>query len=289
MKIKKIKDFTGITIGVLLISISYYFFLEPTKLVTGGVTGLMILFEPIIPFSPSIFMLIINIVLLILGLFLLGRDFFLKTVYASLASPVVIFILEKTSDPYIFLNGINESNWYLISMLVSSVFTAIGLGICFRCNATTGGMDIVQKIMTKYLHIPYSKTMYFTDWVIILISGFFIKENTIYGVEGVVFGLIAVYLIGFIVDYIALNAKSRRTAYIITSKPEEMKEMIYKEVKRGVTQTNVKGGYTGQDLVMLICTLDNNEAYKLNDKIHQIDEHAFTFMSQTKEVIGEYD
>lgn len=287
---RKIKTFIGITIGVLLISIAYYFFLEPVNLVTGGVTGLMILFKPILPFEPSVLMYILNISLLIIGLFTLGKDFFLKTCYASVLSPTIILIFEKTLSSDLILKGVNESNWYFISAIVSCVLMAVGLGICFRLNATTGGMDVVQKMMTKYLHIPYSKTMYLTDMVIIFVSGFFIKStNSIYGIEGVVFGILVVYGIGFIVDYIALDAKSRRTAYIITSKPKEMKDMIFTRTKRGVTECDVRGGYTNNDLVMLICTLDNQEAYKLKDYIHEIDKDAFTFMSQTKEVIGEYD
>ncbi len=287
---RKIKTFIGITIGVLLISIAYYFFLEPVNLVTGGVTGLMILFKPILPFEPSVLMYILNISLLIIGLFTLGKDFFLKTCYASVLSPTIILIFEKTLSSDLILKGVNEANWYFISAIVSCVLMAVGLGICFRLNATTGGMDVVQKMMTKYLHIPYSKTMYLTDMVIIFVSGFFIKStNSIYGIEGVVFGILVVYGIGFIVDYIALDAKSRRTAYIITSKPKEMKDMIFTRTKRGVTECDVRGGYTNNDLVMLICTLDNQEAYKLKDYIHEIDKDAFTFMSQTKEVIGEYD
>ena len=93
---RKIKTFIGITIGVLLISIAYYFFLEPVNLVTGGVTGLMILFKPILPFEPSVLMYILNISLLIIGLFTLGKDFFLKTCYASVLSPTIILIFEKT-------------------------------------------------------------------------------------------------------------------------------------------------------------------------------------------------
>lgn len=287
---RKIKTFIGITIGVLLISIAYYFFLEPVNLVTGGVTGLMILLKPILPFEPSVLMYILNISLLIIGLFTLGKDFFLKTCYASVLSPTIILIFEKTLSSDLILKGVNEANWYFISAIVSCVLMAVGLGICFRLNATTGGMDVVQKMMTKYLHIPYSKTMYLTDMVIIFVSGFFIKStNSIYGIEGVVFGILVVYGIGFIVDYIALDAKSRRTAYIITSKPKEMKDMIFTRTKRGVTECDVRGGYTNNDLVMLICTLDNQEAYKLRDYIHEIDKDAFTFMSQTKEVIGEYD
>ena len=112
---KKLWTFLWITIGVLLISVAYYFFLEPSKLVTGGVTGLMIMLEPFLPFPPSILMYILNISLLLIGLFLLGKDFFFKTCYASVLSPTFILILEKTCEPDIILKGVNPNNWYFIS------------------------------------------------------------------------------------------------------------------------------------------------------------------------------
>lgn len=286
---KKLVQYLEIIVGVILLDLAYYFFLEPSKLVTGGVMGLAIMVEKYLPFSSSIFIYICNISLLILGLFMLGKEFFIKTCFASIFSPTVVLLLEHTCSPDAFLRGVNETNWYFISMLVAGAATAIGLGICFRANATTGGIDIVQKIMTKYLHIPYSKTMYFSDWLIILLSGFVIRNGSVYGIEGVVYGGITVVLIGYIVDYIALNAKTRRTAYIITSKPSEMKAMIFDTTGRGVTECDVRGGYTGNNMIMLICTLEKTEAYKLQDKIHEVDKDAFTFMSQTKEVVGEYD
>ena len=187
----------------------------------------------------------------------------LKTIYASIMSPTFIMIFEFTIDTDVFLKAVNPANHYFISMIAGGLLTALGLGICFRNNATTGGMDIVQKILAKYLHIPYSKTMYLTDWAIIIISGFFInKGSSFYGIEGVIYGSLCVIIIGYVVDAIALNAKTRKTAYIITSKPAEMKQMIFDLVGRGVTESDVRGGYTGNNMVMLICTLEKSEAYK---------------------------
>lgn len=285
----KIIQYLEIIIGVSLLDIAYFFFFEPTSLVTGGIMGLSILVDQYLPFSPSIFMYICNISLLVLALFTLGKEFFIKTIFASLFSPTIVLLLEKTCNPEWFLQSVNEANWYFISMIVAGPLTALGLGLCLRAHGSTGGMDIVQKIMTKYLHIPYSKTMYFTDWVIVIIAGFFVSDKYVYLIEGVVYGVITVLIIGYVVDYIALNAKSRRTAYIITSKPDEMKAMIYERIGRGVTECDVRGGYSKENLVMLICTLDSSEAYRLQDYIHLVDEHAFTFMTKTKEVVGEFD
>lgn len=285
----KLISYIEIVIGVICLDIAYYFFLQPTSLVTGGIMGISIMVEDFLPFSPSIFMYICNISLLILGLFTLGKDFFIKTCFTSIFSPTVILIFENTLETDLFLRSINQNNWYFASMIIAGIFTAIGLGLCFRRNATTGGIDIIQKIMTKYMHIPYSKTMYLTDWVIIILSGFFVSETYIYNVESVLYGSLSVLLVGYLVDYIALNGKSKRTAYIITSKPNEMKQMIYDQISRGVTECDVRGGYTGNNRTMLICTLDKLEAYKIQNFIHIVDPESFTFMNQTKEVVGDYE
>ena len=287
---KNIIKWSEITIGVILMSIGYYFFLEPSNLVTGGIMGITIMVKNVIPFEPSILILILNIILLIIGYIFLGKELAYKTVYASLLSPVIIFILEKTAPQDVFLRGVDPSNIYFISMIASSLLIALGLGLCFKNDSTTGGMDIVQKILHKYLHVPFSTSMHLTDTVVILISGFFITQNgAFYGIEGVVYGLIAVVIVGYFVDIIALNAKNRKTAYIITTKPQEIKEMIFSLVGRGVTECDVRGGYTMEDKVMLICTLETKEAYKIKEEIFKIDPNAFTFMSQTKEVIGDFE
>ena len=287
---KNIIKWSEITIGVILMSIGYYFFLEPSNLVTGGIMGITIMVKNVIPFEPSILILILNIILLIIGYIFLGKELAYKTVYASLLSPVIIFILEKTTPQDVFLKGVDPSNIYFISMIASSLLIALGLGLCFKNDSTTGGMDIVQKILHKYLHVPFSTSMHLTDTVVILISGFFITQNgAFYGIEGVIYGLIAVVIVGYFVDIIALNAKNRKTAYIITTKPQEIKEMIFSLVGRGVTECDVRGGYTMKDKVMLICTLETKEAYKIKEEIFKIDPNAFTFMSQTKEVIGDFE
>lgn len=288
MKIK-IFQILKITLGIILMSIGYYFFLEPSGLITGGIMGLALVVKDFIPFSPAIFMYIVNGLLLILSLFLLGKESTLKTIYASILSPTIILIFELTCESDILLKGVNPSNWYLICSIASSVLVGLGLGICFRNNSTTGGMDIIQKILNKYFHISYSKSMHYTDAIIILISGFIVnKGGSVYGIEAVLFGFVGVILIGYIVDYIALGGKLRRTVYVITSKPNEIKEMIYKKIDRGVTLCPVKGGYTNDDLIMVICTMDEFETYKIKKLIFDIDPEAFTFISQAKEVIGDY-
>ncbi len=285
---KKISQYLQISLGVLLIAIAYYFLYLPTGLVTGGVNGISIIVEEFLPFSISIFLLIVNGTLLIIGYFALGKDFFVKTAYSSILFPLIVFIFERLFDPnFFFKNGVQTP--YLVAAVAGGTLSAIGLGICFRNHGTTGGMDIVQKIMSKYLFIPYSIAMYLTDVLVIGVGGFAFKGAFFFDIEKVIYGIVTVIYVGYLVDYIALNAKSRRTAYIITKHPEEMKKMIYEKIGRGVTECEVKGGYNKDEKSMLICTLNKSQSYKLNTYINQIDVEAFAFMTQTKEVAGNYD
>lgn len=285
---RKIKQYLWIALGVILMDIAYYFFYYPTNLVTGGTMGLAIIVKDYIPFKTSIFLYIIDGILLIIGLVLLGKDFFKKTLFATILSPTIVLIFETFCNSDIF--KLNEAQTpYLISGIVGGLLSSIGLGLCFRNQGSTGGIDVIQKLLSKYLHIPYSYTMYMTDVVIIIIGGFFVTEGLRYDISMVVYGTITVIGIGYVVDKIALNARNRRTAYIITQRHEEIKEMIYNTIDRGLTVTNVYGGYTGHEFKMIICTMDKREAYILQEKVMKIDKNAFTFITETKEVVGNYE
>ena len=304
-KVKKyVKQYIGVTLGVIILDIAFYFFLQPSSIVTGGMMGVSILLEPVFNsigswFTASIFLYIINGITLILGLILLGKDFFLKTVYGTFLSPTVLLFLEQTSDPNFFMNTISEGNVKLISLICGSLLCGIGVGLAVKNNGSTGGMDVVQKIMSKYMHVPMSITMYLTDWVVVILAGFMLttiadgvtlREYThYYQIENVVFGSIGVFIQAYLIDYLCLGAKARRTVYVITNKPDEIKELIYTKMQRGVTFSNVIGGYTNEARTMVICTMDKNEAYRVTGLIAEADPQAFTFVTSCKEVRGEYD
>ena len=300
---RKIISLAEISLGVFLLSVAYFFFQSPSGLCVGGVSGIAVILNhtplnDLSWYSDSLFIYTADILLLIAALIFVSKKFFVKTVYASLLFPTILLIFEKTPiDSYYFLNQLPESNWYAVSMVVGGITSAVGIAICLRAGASTGGMDVVQKILQKYFHIPYSKSMYLTDWLVVLASGFFIanvapanaKYNINYNIEAVMYGIISVFLVGYICDYIALNAKHRRTAYIITNNTDKIKEFIFDTLGRGVTIVDVTGGYSNQKKKMLICTLEKKECYILRDEIEKIDPTSFTFFSETKEINGYYE
>ena len=292
--IKKIKQFLGVALGVILLDIGFYFFMSPSKIIMGGMTGVSILLEPLYSkigswFTPSIFLFIVNTITLIIGGILLGKDFFVKSVFSSLFSPFVVFIFERTLDPNLFLQNVSSSGYYIISLICGAGLAGLGLGIALKNNGSTGGMDVIQKIMSKYMKVPYSITMYCTDWVIVFLSGFTIVGAFSFNIEMVVYGIIGVLGVGMIIDAFLLKARSRRTIHIVTTKPEQIRDMLYKEIDRGVTYVKAEGAYTGVTRTMVVCAMEKHEAYKIMDLIDPIDPEAFCYVTKTKEIIGKYD
>ncbi|MDE7095244.1 MAG: YitT family protein [Anaeroplasmataceae bacterium] len=290
---KRIIQYLFIALGVILLDFGFYFFTSPAKLVFGGMMGLAVFLEPYFTklgpwFTASIFLWIANGIALIIGGILLGKDFFFKTIFSTVFSPLVVFIFERTCDPNFFMKGVSVGGYYPIAIILSVVTSGIGLGLALKNNGSTGGMDVIQKILSKYLHVPYSKTMYFTDWVIVVVSGFIFTPAFSYHIELVVYGIIGVYGISLIIDVIVLRARVRRTAYIITEKPEEIRDFIYAKTDRGVTFVDAHGGYTGDKKTMVVCTMEKNEAYKITESLSEIDPHAFCFVSTTREIVGDY-
>ncbi len=295
---KKFKQYTLITLGVIILDIGFYFFLNPSGIVSGGTMGLAILFTPLINnawdwFTPSIFMYIIDFIALLMGLIFLGKEFFIKTIYATILSPTVVFLFERVFDNQFFIQSITDTGTVkFVCLICGSLLAGGGVGIAIKNNGSTGGMDVFQKIISKYMKVPMSYTMYFTDWVIVLLAGFVIRGvgfTYVYQIEYVVWGSIGVIMQAYIIDLICLSIKSRRTVYVITDDPDGIKELIYKELDRGVTFANVVGAYTGLERTMVICTMDKNEAYRITSMISEYEPEAFTFVTSCKEVRGEYE
>ncbi len=294
LKIKKfLKQYAFISLGVLLLDLGFFYFLEPGGIVLGGMLGISIIISPALEalgswFTTSIFIYIVNAICLVLALIFIGKDFFIKTIYASVLSPTVLFICEKTLDPNFFYNTISDGNKRWICMVCGVILSGLGIGTAVKYNGCTGGMDVIQKIISKYLKVPMSTTMYVTDMFVVLIYGFGFNPFT-YNIENVVYGVLGVFGSGYIVDFVALSLKPRRTMYVITKNPENIKQLIYDNLNRGVTFNKVVGGYTGDDQVMVICTMDKNEAYRMTTIVSEADPKAFTFVTSCKEVRGEYD
>jgi len=277
MKYAKLREVLEITAGVTLLSLGFYFFLLPLNLVVGGVMGISVLTREIFPVS--LFIFVANTILLIIGLIFLGKVFFLKTIYATLLSPAIIFVLELTISASFFMDKMTESP-LLIGVGFGGLFVGVGLGIVIRNDATTGGMDIIQNMMKKFLHIPFSTAMYVTDGIIIFIAMLVDFQLGLYAVG-------AMILSGLIIDRVSIEGKSGYTAFIISDQAQLIQKMIYERLDRGISKIKVVGGYSNLEKDMIICTLDRQQLYNFKRIIKEADPKAFTFLTRTKEALGQ--
>ncbi|MDG0887988.1 YitT family protein [Paracholeplasma manati] len=278
--IKKLAiEYAQIAFGVTIMTLGFYFFLLPENLVIGGVMGIAVIFKAQI--NPSIIVFILNTFLLFLGLIVLGKDFFMKTIFGSLASPVILFILETigANDAWI-MNQLTESK-LLIAAVSGSILVGVGLGIVFRFGGTTGGMDVLQSIIHKKLHIPYQIIFYFTDGLVVLLSLVFFRD-----IELFIYAVASVFLISIIVDNVSIKGRAGQTIFVVTKKPDLIKQAIYDTIDRGCTLIDSEGGFSGHKGKMVICTMRNREVNKMRSVIERIDPESFTFMTDTKEAVG---
>ena len=230
---------------------------------------------------PSIFLYICYIILLSIGGVTLGKDFFLKSIYGAFLQPTIVFILEQIVPSTYFVNTIsNPTSVLFVSMIFAAILYGSGMGFMFKHNATTGGMDAVQKIINKYTKLPLSLCIYITDGIVIMLGIF------TFGIEKGAFALVTMFLCGKIVDLVSIGNKAKKTVYIITKAPQAVKEIIYLTINRGVTELKVYGGYTLEEKRLLLCVLSNREYIKVKDEIYKIDPEAFVFLSDASEVLG---
>lgn len=280
---KKLLEFVFILLGVAIFSFVFSFFLNSRDLVIGGVSGIGVILKKYIPgFDPAITILIINMALLGVGYLFLGKDFFFKTALGSIAFPAFIFIFDKLLIKLDLLAEIQSLDMVLV-VLFSMFLTGLGLGIVLKFGGTTGGTEIIQKIMHKYLHIPYSTTLYVLDGLVVLLG----YTLGIMDLQTALYAIIFIALAGVVIDRVVYSGFNRRAVYIISKHNEKIKDTILKEIERGLTSIKVVGEYTKNEQEMLLCVLDSRQFNKLQVIINQIDPTAFYFAVRANEVGGE--
>ncbi|MBQ4061211.1 MAG: YitT family protein [Bacilli bacterium] len=285
LKKEKIKNFLYILAGTALVAFSYSFFLSPNKLVIGGVSGIGVIFHAKEWFNDSLIMLIINGALLIVSLFLIGKEFFMKTIFASLAYPVFTFIFGKA---YELLTEVNEIFDFskldlMLVTIFSSIIMGVGLAICMKYGASTGGTDTIQRLFYDKFKIPYSVTLYMVDGTIIAAGFFIIGDN----LDILFYEIIFCVVCGVLMDAIIFSGFNKRSVHIISDKCEEIKDVLIHKFERGVTGISVYGEYSKTDKKMLVCVLSSNEYNKLRAIIEEIDPKAFFYCMRASEVRGE--
>lgn len=272
--LKNVKEFLVITFATMIVAASVFFFMMPSNLSVGSISGLAIVLTNFVPLNVSALTMIFNVVLLILGFLLIGRDFGVKTVYTSLLLPVIMGIFEKL-DP----ENISLTNDPFIDMIAYCFFVSIGLSILFNHNASSGGLDIVAKLLNKFLHIELGRAMSLAGMCAALSSAL------VYDSKIVVISVIGTYLNGIILDHFIFGANIKKRVCIISPKLEEIRQFIIHELHSGATIYESYGAYNHEPRKEIIAIVDKAEYRKLMDFLQKTDKDAFVTVYAVNEII----
>lgn len=279
-EIFKIERYVMISFGIILMVSGFYFFLIPIDVVAGGVTGLALVLFEMFGWSISLVVFIFNMLLLLLGLIVLGKKIFFRSIYGSLLFPAVLFLFEE------FVPLFDLNNDLFISVLFGGALLGLGFGIVLKYGGTSGGTDILVKILNKKLKLPVSFSIYIIDGIVVGLGIIAFFETN--GMLGGLYALIAIYISGKVADTVIVGSASKKAMHIITDYPEEIKTAIYEAIIRGVTELSIKGGYTKNKKTMLVTVITRQEYFIIRNIIARIDENAFVYVSPATEIHGDF-
>ena len=289
---KNIKYFIYVNLGILLTAIGIHFFKTPNGFATGGVSGLSLILANILPFdiTQGTYMLVINVMLLILGFIVLGRDCGLLTCYCSLMISLENLLFEQifpVTNTDIFQYGGRLTGEPLLELVYAVLLTGVGSAILFKFKASSGGTDIIALIFKKKTDINVGTALLYTDVFIALATFLNIADgNLAFDAQTGLFSLLGLFAKIFIIDDIIDSINLCKSFTIITTKPEEINNFITGKLAHSATVYHAEGAYTheGRTVVMTVCR--RSEAIRLRRAVNEIDPHAFIIITKTSEIMG---
>ncbi len=262
--IRLLKETVILTAAVAIIAAAVYFFLVPSHASVSSISGLGIVLANFVPLPLSAITMILNVVLLIIGFFTCGREFGVKTVYTSIALPLFLGLFELIFPNYDSMTGSQE-----LDVLCYILVVSVGLSILFNRNASSGGLDIVAKIMNKYLHMELGRAMSLSGMCVAL------SAALVYDKKTVVLSILGTYFNGIILDHFIFDHDIKRRVCIITKKEEELRSFILHDLHSGATIYESIGAYNLEKRNEIITIVDKSEYQKLMNYINREDPEAF--------------
>jgi len=282
-KHNKFYEYFLITIGVGLISVAIHTFFAPYTMVTGGFTGISIIIQSLssqMGMAIPIWMttITLNIPLIIIALRVRGLAFVIKTIYAILALTIALFFAEFIPELIPELKNMDLT----LAAVFGGVLQGTGVGLVFRCMASTGGTELIANIINKFRpHISLQRLLFNIDFCIIM-AGFFI-----FGPERAMYAIIAMYIITKMIERILEGINFAKAAFIISHKPEDVANSIMLRLNRGVTGLYGRGMYTGGEKNVMLCAVSTKEIITLKNIVYETDPLAFVMVADVREVLGE--
>lgn len=268
-----LKEYSVITLGAVLAAVAIYFFMLPSHVAVGSGSALAMVLSNFLPLPVSMISLCINVFLLIMGFLLIGPEFGVKTVYTSVLLPLVIGVFEL-----LFPNFQSITQDPLLDVLCYIIIVSMGMAILFSRNASSGGLDIVAKIMNKYLKMELGNAVSVSGVAVALTSAF------CYDAKTVVLSVLATYFSGIVLDRFIFGLNIKRRVCIISSHLDEIVHFIIHELHSGATLYDGIGAYDGTPRKEVITIVDKSEYRSLMDYVKKVDPKAFVTVYSVNKV-----
>jgi uncharacterized membrane-anchored protein YitT (DUF2179 family) len=270
---KTIREYAEITIGIVITAVALDVFLVPNRLAAGGVSGLATVLHYQIGVPVGATMAVLNLLLFLFGAKVHGWRYGLKTIYGAFGLSFVVDLLA------LFVPVISQEAF--LGTLYGGILSGIGLGIVFRNGGNTGGTDIIAQILQKYSNLGVGQLFLVVDGMVMLIAA------TVFGIKLALYGMIAVIIMGRVIDYLQEGIVVEKAVFIISQKSNLLTQAIIEELRRGVTNLVGRGGYTGEPRETILCVVSRRELEQLKNIIYRIDPKAFIIITDVHQVIGE--
>ncbi len=267
---KELRSYSLIIIGTLILGISYNAFLLPAKLAAGGVVGISTILHELYGWTPSLVQISLNLPLFILGYFLLGKSFSVKTLIGTTLLPLFIALTSKLPA------GVEDP---MLASIYGGILTGLGLGLVFRGNGSTGGTTIIGQLLKKYFHFSSGFAQILIDATIVIWAMF------VFNLELALYAMIAIFITGKVIDLVQLRTSTSKLVLIVTDNEEAVKKLIHDEIDRGMTKLWSEGGYSKQQKALFFTVVEQAEAVYLKELLQQ-ETDSFVIFLNASDILG---
>lgn len=271
---KLVRQYLGMTLGIVLAATALNMFLIPNKIAAGGIGGLATVIYYLSGWPVGVVMLLFNIPLFFFGVKILGRRYGLNTLYGAAAYSVSIDLLAPYTPVL--------THDLLLSSLYGGVVSGIGMGLVFRFKGNTAGTAMAAAIVNKMYGISVGQALLIADFIVVALAGLVFKSP-----ELALYATISIFVTSQIIDLVQEGPSASKAFFILTDQPQAVADGILYEIDRGVTFLQGKGGFTGQARELLLCVVNTSEVTQMKELIYQKDQRAFVIVTDAHEVMGE--
>lgn len=286
MERQTIRQWLFVVVGAVLIATAFVLFITPYRIVPGGVYGMGVVLNYLFPkIQVGTYGLSMDIPLLLIAFRLFGAKFGAKTIVAALLTPLIMngMTLAIGSDPTTMLGGkIDLSNDILLSCIFGGILMGAGVGLLLKNHATSGGTDIVAMIVSKYVHLPISRSVLYVDSAVVLFGLVVLGDWKL-----PLYSLVTIFVSSRMIDYIVDGGSGDKLLFILSDRHDQIRHFILDTLERGGTYIKASGMYTGADKEMIFVVVSRREVALLRDHIRTVDPNAFMIVVDAHETLGE--